>query len=188
MALATALLEQRNARKSTLFCRPTSFWRRSFEAIRRTGCNAYRQPCSNRARANRPANRREHPLALLIRSSQPADPMTPVSVPGDGAADRASSARRDGFSAEPRLWRELNSLAPFSSHCERRKCSMTLFAVARLPREILFGAGQRHAIAPVAARHGRRALVCTDERFSQTAAFAEIIEVAEGVLDRCVHP
>jgi alcohol dehydrogenase class IV len=53
---------------------------------------------------------------------------------------------------------------------------MTLFAAARLPREILFGAGQRHAIAPVAAKHGRRALVCTDERFSKTAAFAEIIE------------
>ena len=52
---------------------------------------------------------------------------------------------------------------------------MTLFAVARLPREILFGAGQRHSIAPVAARHGRRALVCTDERFSQSAAFAEIV-------------
>ncbi|HEY1782676.1 MAG TPA: iron-containing alcohol dehydrogenase [Roseiarcus sp.] len=53
---------------------------------------------------------------------------------------------------------------------------MTLFAVARLPREILFGSGQRRAIAPVASRHGRRALVCTDERFAQTPAFAEIIE------------
>jgi L-2-hydroxycarboxylate dehydrogenase (NAD+) len=45
-----------------------------------------------------------------IRSSQPANPETPVSVPGDGAARRAAAALRDGFSVEPGLWRELNSL------------------------------------------------------------------------------
>jgi len=52
---------------------------------------------------------------------------------------------------------------------------MTLFAAIRLPREILFGKGQRHIIPAVAARLGRRALVCTDERFAGTAVFAEIV-------------
>jgi alcohol dehydrogenase class IV len=52
---------------------------------------------------------------------------------------------------------------------------MILFAAARLPHEILFGAGQRHAIAAVAAKHGRRALICTDQRFSKSIAFAEIV-------------
>ena len=50
---------------------------------------------------------------------------------------------------------------------------MSLFAVARLPREILFGKGQRRALAAVVAKYGRRTLVCTDERFAATAAFAE---------------
>ncbi|MBZ9811631.1 iron-containing alcohol dehydrogenase [Mesorhizobium sp. BR1-1-9] len=51
---------------------------------------------------------------------------------------------------------------------------MTLFAAARLPREILFGKGQRHALPDVAARYGRRAFICTDERFAGTAMFAQI--------------
>jgi alcohol dehydrogenase class IV len=51
---------------------------------------------------------------------------------------------------------------------------MIHFAALRLPREILFGKGQRHALPTVAARHGKRALVCTDERFSGTPAFKEI--------------
>lgn len=51
---------------------------------------------------------------------------------------------------------------------------MDHFAALRLPREILFGRGQRHALPVVAARLGRRALVCTDERFAGTNAFAEI--------------
>ncbi|SHO66480.1 alcohol dehydrogenase [Pseudoxanthobacter soli DSM 19599] len=51
---------------------------------------------------------------------------------------------------------------------------MTLFAALRLPREILFGTGQRHALPAVASRIGRRALICTDERFAGTATFAEI--------------
>ncbi|TIM17921.1 MAG: iron-containing alcohol dehydrogenase, partial [Mesorhizobium sp.] len=53
---------------------------------------------------------------------------------------------------------------------------MTLFAALRLPREILFGKGQRHVLPTVAARFGRRALVCTDERFAGTAVFADIIK------------
>ena len=45
-----------------------------------------------------------------IRSSEPADPETPIRVPGDGAASRASTASRGGFSVDSRLWRELNCL------------------------------------------------------------------------------
>lgn len=51
---------------------------------------------------------------------------------------------------------------------------MAHFAALRLPGEILFGKGQRHALPAIAARHGNKALICTDERFSATAAFAEI--------------
>lgn len=51
---------------------------------------------------------------------------------------------------------------------------MSHFAALRLPREILFGKGQRHALPAVAARHGRRALVCTDERFAGTEVFKEM--------------
>lgn len=52
---------------------------------------------------------------------------------------------------------------------------MTLFAAIRLPKEILFGKGQRHALPIVAARLGRRALICTDERFAGTPVFSEIL-------------
>ncbi|NKL53630.1 iron-containing alcohol dehydrogenase [Rhizobium leguminosarum] len=56
---------------------------------------------------------------------------------------------------------------------------MSLFAALRLPREILFGVGQRHALASVASRTGRRALVCTDARFAATPVFAEMIAALE---------
>ncbi|WEZ84667.1 iron-containing alcohol dehydrogenase [Rhizobium sp. 32-5/1] len=56
---------------------------------------------------------------------------------------------------------------------------MSLFAVLRLPREILFGAGQRHALVSVAGRTGRRALVCTDARFAATPVFAEMMTSLE---------
>jgi alcohol dehydrogenase class IV len=52
---------------------------------------------------------------------------------------------------------------------------MSLFAAARLPSEILFGKGQRHVLPAVAAKYGRRAFVCTDERFAATSQFAEIL-------------
>ncbi len=65
---------------------------------------------------------------------------------------------------------------------------MSLFAALRLPREILFGKGQRHVIATVAARLGRRALVCTDERFAATPAFAEIVAALKSAsVDVFVH-
>ncbi len=52
---------------------------------------------------------------------------------------------------------------------------MTLFAALRLPSEILFGKGQRHALATVARKHGRRSLVCTDARFAATREFQSMM-------------
>jgi alcohol dehydrogenase len=53
---------------------------------------------------------------------------------------------------------------------------MSLYGALRVPREILFGKGQRAALASVAARTGRRALVCTDERFAATPLFAAMMD------------
>ena len=53
---------------------------------------------------------------------------------------------------------------------------MSLFAALRLPREILFGAGQRHALGTVAARLGTRALVCTDARLAGEPVFEEMLQ------------
>lgn len=53
---------------------------------------------------------------------------------------------------------------------------MSLYGALRIPREILFGKGQRAALASVAARTGRRALVCTDERFAATPVFAAMMD------------
>ncbi|TCL64113.1 iron-containing alcohol dehydrogenase [Rhizobium sp. BK251] len=65
---------------------------------------------------------------------------------------------------------------------------MTLFAAIRLPQEILFGKGQRHALPIVAARLGKRALICTDERFAATPVFAEIVEALEAAsIDVLIH-
>ena len=57
---------------------------------------------------------------------------------------------------------------------------MSLFAALRLPREILFGKGQRAALGTVAARLGSRALVCTDARFAGTAVFGELVGLLRG--------
>lgn len=51
---------------------------------------------------------------------------------------------------------------------------MSLFAALRPPKEILFGKGLSTTVGTVAARHGSRALICTDARFASTPAFAEI--------------
>ncbi|HWJ75539.1 MAG TPA: iron-containing alcohol dehydrogenase [Kaistia sp.] len=56
---------------------------------------------------------------------------------------------------------------------------MSLFAALRLPREILFGTGQRHALPTVAARLGKRALICTDSRLAATVMFGEILSQLE---------
>ncbi|QQR38287.1 iron-containing alcohol dehydrogenase [Devosia rhizoryzae] len=70
---------------------------------------------------------------------------------------------------------------------------MSLFAALRLPREVLFGAGQRHALGKVAARLGERALICTDARLANEPVFAEIVAQleAEGItveVDSTVEP
>jgi len=44
-----------------------------------------------------------------VRASPPADPASPVAIPGDGAARRRAAALRDGFQIEPRLWAELHA-------------------------------------------------------------------------------
>lgn len=53
--------------------------------------------------------------------------------------------------------------------------AVTSFAALRLPSEILFGKGQRHALPAVARRLGSRALICTDERLSASAELAQMI-------------
>jgi alcohol dehydrogenase class IV len=45
----------------------------------------------------------------------------------------------------------------------------------RSPRAILFGDGQRHALAAVASGLGRRALVCTDERLGRDPMFQAML-------------
>ena len=65
---------------------------------------------------------------------------------------------------------------------------MTLFAALRLPREILFGPGQRHALPAVARKLGQRALVCTDARFAATPVFAELLAALKAApLEVLVH-
>jgi len=70
---------------------------------------------------------------------------------------------------------------------------MSLFAALRLPREVLFGAGQRHALGTVAARLGRRALICTDARLAGEPVFADMVGLlqAQGIsvlVDASVEP
>jgi alcohol dehydrogenase len=56
---------------------------------------------------------------------------------------------------------------------------MTLLGVLRGPRQVLFGAGQRHALGTVTASLGSRALVCTDARFGSTREFADMIRLIQ---------
>lgn len=60
------------------------------------------------------------------------------------------------------------------------RVAVSLFGVLRLPQEILFGSGQRRSLGAVAAKCGRRALVCTDERFAATASFSEMMDDLRG--------
>ncbi|MEO3388147.1 iron-containing alcohol dehydrogenase [Mesorhizobium sp. CAU 1741] len=48
---------------------------------------------------------------------------------------------------------------------------MDLFGTMRAPRELVFGAGQRHALGRIAGKLGRRALVVTDARLAADADF-----------------
>lgn len=66
---------------------------------------------------------------------------------------------------------------------------MASFATIRSPREILFGAGQRHALPKVARRLGRRALVITDDRLAADAEFQALVEgLREGGLAVAICP
>jgi alcohol dehydrogenase class IV len=47
--------------------------------------------------------------------------------------------------------------------------------VLRLPRTVLFGPGQRHAVADAVAGLGRTALVCTDPRMAASPVLAELV-------------
>jgi alcohol dehydrogenase class IV len=51
-----------------------------------------------------------------------------------------------------------------------------LFGVMRAPHAIVFGAGQRRALGQIVARIGKRALICTDQRFSASAPMNEILD------------
>lgn len=53
---------------------------------------------------------------------------------------------------------------------------MSLFGTLRMPRNLVFGAGQRHALPPFAASLGQRALVVTDERLAADPMFAELLD------------
>lgn len=65
---------------------------------------------------------------------------------------------------------------------------MAVFGALRLPREILFGSGQRRALGVVAAKSGRRALVCTDQRFAGTTSFAEMMaDLRDSGVEVLVH-
>ncbi len=52
---------------------------------------------------------------------------------------------------------------------------MEHFGVLRAPRELVFGAGQRHALGGIARKLGRRALVVTDPRFAADADFSKMV-------------
>ena len=65
---------------------------------------------------------------------------------------------------------------------------MTLFAALRLPREILFGKGQRHALPAVTLKFGTRALICTDTRLAGTAMFLALRQDLEAAgIEVLVH-
>jgi alcohol dehydrogenase len=53
---------------------------------------------------------------------------------------------------------------------------MSLFALTRSPRAIVFGTGQRHATAGYARTYGSRALICTDERLGGDAALRTLVD------------
>ncbi|MBN9032096.1 MAG: iron-containing alcohol dehydrogenase [Rhizobiales bacterium] len=52
---------------------------------------------------------------------------------------------------------------------------MNLFGTLRAPRELLFGAGQRHALGTVAPKLGQRALVVTDARLAADADLRALV-------------
>jgi alcohol dehydrogenase class IV len=53
---------------------------------------------------------------------------------------------------------------------------MPELAVMRCPGEVLFGRGMAAATGPIAARHGRRVLVCTDSAIAATEGFRSVAQ------------
>lgn len=53
---------------------------------------------------------------------------------------------------------------------------MQLFGTIRAPRELVFGAGQRHAVGDIAKRFGKRSLIVTDARLVGDGDFLAMIE------------
>ncbi|MDE3831114.1 iron-containing alcohol dehydrogenase [Sinorhizobium meliloti] len=56
---------------------------------------------------------------------------------------------------------------------------MNLFGTLRAPRELLFGAGQRHALGGIAAKLGQRALIVTDTRLAADADLLALVRRLE---------
>jgi len=53
---------------------------------------------------------------------------------------------------------------------------MNLFAAMRSPRHVVFGRGQRAAVAGYAREIGNRALICTDERLGSSRELSELVD------------
>jgi alcohol dehydrogenase class IV len=56
---------------------------------------------------------------------------------------------------------------------------MNLFGTLRAPRELLFGAGQRHALGGIASKLGQRALIVTDTRLAGDADLLALVRRLE---------
>ncbi len=56
---------------------------------------------------------------------------------------------------------------------------MTMFGTLRLPASVVFGRGQRAALGMMAARLGRRALICTDARLAAEPDFGAMVGTVE---------
>ncbi|ORE95150.1 iron-containing alcohol dehydrogenase [Aurantimonas sp. 22II-16-19i] len=56
---------------------------------------------------------------------------------------------------------------------------MNLFGTIRAPRELVFGAGQRHSLGRIAAKLGRRALVVSDARLTGDPEFLAMVAQLE---------
>ncbi len=53
---------------------------------------------------------------------------------------------------------------------------MSVFGTLRMPRNLVFGPGQRRSLHPFVSALGRRALLVTDERLSADHAFIELVD------------
>ncbi|WP_116810306.1 iron-containing alcohol dehydrogenase [Steroidobacter cummioxidans] len=57
---------------------------------------------------------------------------------------------------------------------------MSLFGAMRLPRSVLFGSGQRRALAAVAQQFGQRVLICTDPRLGADSEIKTLVADLQG--------